>query len=300
MSAYVKNPDKTHPFTRPQFIISASHHRIELGKKTKIMGILNVTLDSFSDDGLLKRIGNDPSAHAHRALKLIQEGADIIDIGGESTRSGSKPVSLRQEIERVIPVISLLAKKTKIPISVDTYKPEVAQLALESGASIVNTIRGTQPNAALSKIVSRYRAAIVLMHMRKTPQTMQKNISYRHLIPEVIAALNKSIRKCLETGIKSDKILIDPGIGFAKTAEHNFEIIKHLAEFSILKRPILIGTSRKSFIGKIINKEPQKRIFGTATTVSACILNGAHIVRVHDVKQMRDVVNIADAIINSK
>jgi len=300
VSIRIKNLDHKIPFIRPHFTILSSCHRIELGKKTKIRGIVNVTPDSFSDDGLLKRMGSDPAAHARQALKLIREGADIIDIGGESARSGSKPISYQEEIKRVIPVINILSKKTNTPISIDTYKPEVARLALESGASIVNTIMGAQPKTSLLKIVRQHNAAIILMHMRKTPQTMQRNIFYRYLIPEIINALNKSIQKCLETGIESDRILIDPGIGFAKTAEHNFEIIKHLTEFSILKKPILIGTSRKSFIGKVLCKDPRTRIFGTAATVSACVLNGAHIVRVHDVKQIRDVVDIADTILNSK
>jgi len=264
------------------------------------MGILNVTPDSFSHDGLLTKLGNDPYAHMRYGLKLVRQGADIIDVGGESTRPGSKPISIKEEMQRVIPVIRLLAKKINIPISIDTYKPEIARCALESGAVIVNIIQGAHPAAAMLKIIKNYRAAVVLMHTRKTPQTMQKNISYKNLIPEIINALSKSIQKCLETGIKSDRILIDPGIGFAKTAEHNLEIIKHLDEFSTLKKPVLIGTSRKSFIGKIINKDPQERLWGTAATLSACILQGAHIVRVHDVKQMRDVVNVTDAILNSQ
>ncbi len=263
------------------------------------MGILNITPDSFSSDGLLSKLGKDPQNHMRYGLKLIQEGADILDIGGESTRPESKPVSIKEEAQRVVPVIRLLAKKTHIPISIDTYKPEVAKLALEAGAVMVNTIKGTTPSLAMLKIIKEYHAAIVLMHMRKKPQTMQKNISYQNLIAEILSELEKSVQKCLERGIKSDRILIDPGIGFAKTAEHNLEIIKHLDAFSALRKPILIGTSRKSFIGTIINKDPWDRIWGTAATVCACIQNGAHIVRVHDVRQMHDVVSVTDAILNS-
>jgi dihydropteroate synthase len=298
MSFPLKNKERDLPFRRPTFNLSAGHFNIFLGTRTKIMGILNITPDSFSSDGLLSKLGKDPHAHMRYGLKLIREGADILDVGGESTRPGSKPISAKEEIQRVIPLIRLLAKKTTIPISIDTYKPEVAKLALESGAVIVNTIMGTSPARALLKMISSYRAAIVLMHSRKTPQTMQKRILYQNLIAEIISELDKSLQKCLETGIKSDRIIIDPGIGFAKTAEHNLEIIKHLKKFSILKKPLLIGTSRKSFIGKIINQEPRKRLWGPAATLSACILNGAHIVRVHDVKQMRDVVNVTDAILN--
>ena len=299
MSFSSKNKQKVLPFIRPKFTLSACDLNIPLGAQTKIMGILNITPDSFSSDGLLSRLGKNPQDHARYGLKLIKDGADILDIGGESTRPGSRPISVEEEIRRVIPAIRLLAKKTKIPISIDTYKPKVAQLALEAGAVIVNTIRGTSPTKALLTLVKDYQAAIILMHSRKTPRIMQKNISYQDLIAEVIAELDKSVRKCLEIGIKSDKIIIDPGIGFAKTAGHNFEIIKHLKEFSALKKPILIGTSRKSFIGTIINKGPLNRLWGTAATISACILNGAHIVRVHDVKQMYDVVHVTDAVLNS-
>lgn len=263
------------------------------------MGILNITLDSFSSDGLLSALGSDPHAHVRYGLKLIREGADILDIGGESARPGSDPVAIREEIRRIIPVIRLLARKTTVPISVDTYKPEVARRALDAGAVIVNTTRGTALDKRLLKVIKAAGAAVVLMHSRKTPKTMQQNIVYRDLIREIMAELDRSVQKCLETGIKSDRIILDPGIGFAKTAEHNFEIIKHLKAFQALKRPLLVGPSRKSFIGKIVNKEPRKRLWGTAAAVSACILNGAHIVRVHDVQAMRDVASVADAIVNA-
>jgi len=300
MSSRSKNQKTTSCSARLRFNLSACHQILPLGTETNIMGILNVTEDSFSADGLLEKFGKNPHAHVRYALKLINDGADIIDIGGESTRPGSTPVSVDEEIRRVVPVIRRLAKKTKIPISVDTYKPEVAKQALEAGAVIVNTIKGNNPSAALLKVIKDYKAAVVLMHMRKTPRTMQKNIFYQDLIAEILFELKKSVQKCLETGIKSDKILIDPGIGFAKTTEHNLEIIKRLKEFEVLKKPILIGTSRKSFIGKITNKDSGERAWGTAATITACILNGAHIVRVHDVKQMYDVVRMSDAILNSK
>ncbi|MCX5680896.1 MAG: dihydropteroate synthase [Candidatus Omnitrophica bacterium] len=262
------------------------------------MGILNVTPDSFSSDGLLTKLGTNPRAHLRYGLNLIKQGADILDIGGESTRPGAKPISAKEEIKRVVPVIRLLAQKTNTPISVDTCKPRVAKLALEAGASIVNIIMGTVVTKTMLNIIKDYDAAVILMHMRRTPRTMQKRIHYKNLMKEIIAELKSSVEKCLETGIKSDRIIIDPGIGFCKTTKHNLEIIKRLKQLSILKTPILIGTSRKSFIGSIVNKEPSKRQWGTAATVCASILNGAHIVRVHDVAPMRDVADVTDAIIH--
>ena len=281
------------------FTIRARGHLISLGKRTQIMGIINVTPDSFSRDGLICKNKNYTSAAVALALKMIQEGADLIDVGGESTRPGSRPVSIEEEINRVVPVIEKLKARTRTPISIDTYKREVAEAALKAGASIVNNIRGVKPDPALLKIVKKFNAAIVLMHIRGTPQTMQKRIHYKNLIREIISALQKSVENCLEIGIKSDKLLIDPGIGFGKTAEHNLEILHRLKDFEILKRPILIGPSRKSFIGKVLDKKVDDRLFGTAAAVSAGILNGAHIVRVHDVREMRDIADMSDAILNS-
>lgn len=299
MSARQKRSKKHSTLQKPFFILHARNFSIPLGPQTKIMGILNITPDSFSADGLLTKSEYDPKRYFRYALKLIKEGADILDIGGESTRPGSKPISINEEIKRVVPVIRLLAKKTTIPISVDTCKPQVAKLALEAGACIVNIIKGTNLTKSMLTVIKNYDAAIILMHIRGTPRTMQKRIHYNDLIKEIIQELRKSVEKCLESGIKSDRIIIDPGICFCKTAEHNFKIIQRLKKFSVLKKPILVGPSRKSFIGKIVNKQPQKRQWGTAAVVSASILNGAHIVRVHDVAMMRDVADVTDAITNS-
>ena len=296
MSSRQKKSKKQPAFQKPFFLLHAGDFTISLGEKTKIMGILNVTPDSFSADGLLARSGYSPKAHFHYGLKLIKQGADILDVGGESTRPGAKPVSAQEEIRRVIPVIRLLAQKTNIPISVDTCKPQVAKRALEAGASIVNIVMGTKISKPMLQIIKDYGAAVILMHMRGTSRTMQKQIHYKDLMKEIAQELKSSVGKCLEIGIKSDRIIIDPGIGFGKTAEHNFEIIRRLNMLSGLKKPILIGPSRKSFIGKIVNKKPSSRQWGTAAAVCASVLNGAHIVRVHDVAAMRDVVNIADAI----
>lgn len=295
---------------RNKFNLELNNLKIELGTITKIMGIVNATPDSFSNDGLLKKRSRntfsrkDYSICAHNAVKharkLIEDGADIIDIGGESTRPGADKVSAEEEIKRVIPAIEVLNQLHKIPISIDTYKAIVAKHALDAGASIVNNIMGTSLNKSLLKMIRNYNACIVLMHIQGTPKTMQKNIKYNNLITNIIDELNKSIEICLEFGIKSDKIIIDPGIGFGKTVEDNLSIIKNLNKFKRLKKPILIGTSRKSFIGKLLNLDTNERLIGTQAANSASIFNGAHIIRVHDVKEARQTAIITDAIINQK
>ena len=286
---------------RKIFVLEARNFHLTLGRQTKIMGILNITPDSFSGDGILSYPHHkyNPEKCVLLAQKLVSDGADIIDIGGESTRPGSRRITAKEEIKRVIPNLRILAKKIKIPISIDTYKETVAQCALDNGASIINNIMGVKITSKFLKIIKKYNAAIVLMHIRGTPQTMQKNVRYQNLIGDIIEELQKAIEKCLEIGIKSDKIIIDPGIGFGKTVEDNLKIIRRLEDFRILNRPILIGTSRKSFIGKILNRDITKRVMGTAATVCASILNGAHIVRVHDVKEIKDVVKMTDALLDT-
>jgi len=274
---------------------------MSLGIQTKIMGIVNITPDSFSHDGLIANRGEDYHDVAFRyASKLIRQGADMLDLGGESSRPGATPISASEELKRILPTLKKLTRFARIPISVDTYKPLVVQNALDEGASIINNIKGTQLDKRLLKMIRDYKAAIVLMHMRGTPQMMQKNIHYRNLIDEIYNALKKSIEICLEIGIKSDKIIIDPGIGFGKTAEQNLEILNRLDEFQSLNQPLLIGTSRKSFIGKVLEREVGKRLIGTAATVCVSILQGAHIVRVHDVGKLKDLVCMTDAILNKK
>lgn len=285
------------PLPRREFTIQAQDYRIDLGKITKVMGIINVTPDSFSHDGCLSG-KNYTSKAVALGKKFIREGADILDVGGESSRPGSCKISIEEEIKRVVPAIKKLSKITKVPISIDTYKSSVAKQALDAGANIVNNIKGVTCEKNLLAMVKRYNAAIILMHIRGTPRTMQKKISYHDLMKEIIASLQKSIEKCLEIGIKSDKIIIDPGIGFGKTVENNLEILNRLADLSKLNHPILIGTSRKSFIGKTLEKNIDQRLMGTAATVCAGILRGAHIVRVHDVKKIKDTVKMMDAIIN--
>ena len=263
-----------------------------------IMGVVNLTPDSFRGDGHLSRSVQNPSRHCDYALQLIHEGADSIDVGGESTRPHAAVVSVIEEIRRVVPAITLLRKRSKAFISVDTSKIEVARLALDAGADIVNNVMGMRASKEFLKIIRGSGAAFVLMHMRGTPRMMHLRTRYKSLIPEMLDELSISLEKCLDSGIKSDKIIIDPGIGFAKTAQQNLLILRELKKFQYLKRPILIGTSRKSFIGKIINEQVGDRSWGTAATVAAAIINGAHIIRVHDVKEMKQVAAVTDAVLN--
>jgi len=256
------------------------------------MAILNVTPDSFSGDGQL-----DVRSAVSRAMRMVREGADIIDVGGESTRPGAERIAAKREVQRVVPVIRAIVKQTGIPVSVDTYKPEVAQAALDAGASIVNVVRGTPVSTRLLQVVKRFGAAVVLMHMRGTPRTMQSRTAYRDVVQDIVDELKKSVEKCRETGIKKESILVDPGLGFAKTAGQNLEIIRRLQEFRVLGRPVLIGPSRKSFIGKTLDLTVEKRLIGTAAVVAASVMNGAQIVRAHDVREVKQVVTMVDAIL---
>jgi dihydropteroate synthase len=286
-------------YVKDEFVLPLGNHRINLGKIPRIMGIINLTADSFSADGLYQMQGyrRNPQAVLNYARELASDGADILDLGGESSRPGAKKVSLKEELNRTIPVIKLIAKQLKVPISIDTYKPEVAERALDNGAVMVNDITGFR-NPKMRKIAAKYKAAAVIMHMQGTPATMQKNPVYQSLIDEIVLFLDTSVRRCTDAGIDRDKIIIDPGIGFGKTLKHNLEILKRLKEFKVLGRPILIGTSRKSFIGKILKAEPQERISGT---IASCVLaaeGGASIVRVHDVKEVAQALRVSGAILN--
>src|SRR3989338_4309286 len=262
--------------------------------KTYIMGVVNLTPDSFSQDGLY---GQNLNYIVDYAEQMVKDGADIIDLGGESSRPGAKPVSLKEELSRTIPVIKILAKKIKVPISIDTYKPQVARQALDNGANIVNDITGLK-NPKMAKLIAKYRAGVIIMHMQCEPATMQNKPVYKNLITEIIGSLDKAINQAVSNGIEKEKIIIDPGLGFGKTKEHNLEILNNLHEFKVLGRPLLVGPSRKSFLSKILNLGPGMRIFGT---VSACVLaakNGANIVRVHDVKEVKQALKVSEAINN--
>ncbi len=257
------------------------------------MGILNVTPDSFSDGG---RYFDETSA-INKALQMVEDGADIIDIGGESTRPGSEPVPVEEELRRILPVIKSIAGKIKIPVSVDTYKSEIAKRALDAGASMVNDISGLRFDPEMAKVVSDYKVPVVIMHIKGTPKNMQQKPVYDALIPEILEYLSRSITIAREAGISDDIIIIDPGLGFGKTFEHNLEIIHNLHEFTLLGKPILIGPSRKAFIGKILGDvPPDERLEGTAAATAISIMNGANIVRVHNVKEMARVAKVADAI----
>lgn len=266
---------------------------LDFEKKTHIMGILNVTPDSFSDGGRYF----DKDAAVERGLKMVEDGADVIDIGGESTRPGADPLPSEEELRRTVPVIEALAKRVEAPISIDTYKAHVAKMALDAGASMVNDISGLRFDPEMRKVVAEYGVPVVVMHIKGTPKNMQADPVYEALIPEIIEDLRVSIKLAVEIGIGEDMIVIDPGLGFGKTLEHNLEILKNLNDFTMLHKPLLVGPSRKAFIGKILgNASPADRVEGTAAAIAVSIMKGAHIVRVHDVKEMAKVVKVADAI----
>jgi dihydropteroate synthase len=265
----------------------------DLTARTHLMGVLNVTPDSFSDGGLFR----DPERAVRRGLEMVEEGADFIDVGGESTRPGSDPVPQEEELRRVLPVIERLAKATDIPISVDTYKSAVARRALDAGARIINDISGLHFDPDLADVASGGGAALVIMHMKGTPKTMQADPVYDDVMAEIGEYLAAGIRIAEAKGI--EQIFIDPGIGFGKSASQNVEIIRRLGELGALEHPVLVGPSRKSFIGKILDLPVDERLEGTAAAVAASVMNGAHVVRVHDVKQMLRVTRVADAIVRS-
>ncbi|MFH0732695.1 MAG: dihydropteroate synthase [Candidatus Omnitrophota bacterium] len=263
--------------------------KLALCKKALVAGVLNVTPDSFSDGGEYFNI----RAAYNRALKMQCEGADIIDIGGESTRPGAAQISVTEELRRVIPLVKKLQTRLKIPISVDTRKPEVAKQALAAGASIINDITGLLHDKRTGHIISSYNAAVIIMHMKGTPQTMQNAPRYTNLISEVKRKLKQGIEAAQAAGINKSSIIIDPGIGFGKTVKHNLKLINNIAEFKKLKFPLLIGLSRKSFIGKTLNLDVGKRLIPTAACNAIAIQNGADIIRVHDVMEgvwTRDMV----------
>lgn len=257
------------------------------------MGIINVTPDSFSGDGI-----PEPEGAVARAWRLVEEGADIVDIGGESTRPGSLPLPPEEELKRVLPVIDrLITENFPVPISVDTYKPTVAQRALEAGACILNDIYGLRQPGML-RVVAHFRPSVVIMHMQGTPQTMQINPTYTDCVREIAAFLERRAKIAMQTGLSKDRIILDPGIGFGKGVKHNLEILRRLSEIKGLGFPVLIGTSRKSFIGKVLGIEvPSERIWGTAATVALAVAHGADIVRVHDVRAMVQVVRMTDALV---
>lgn len=278
---------------KKEFILNFRHRQYNLAERTHIMGVLNVTPDSFSDGG---KFLNLEKAVSH-GLKMAEEGADIIDIGGESTRPGSLPVSLEEETQRVIPVIESLAKKIQIPISIDTYKSQIAQKAVEAGAEIVNDISGLRFDLEMAKLAAKYNVPVIIMHIKGTPQNMQENPYYENVIREIKEYFEERINWATSSGINEENILIDPGIGFGKRFEDNLAILKNLKEFKKLDRPILVGLSRKSFIGKILDLPVEERFEGSLGALAYSIMQGANIARVHDVKESVRVAKVIDAIL---
>ncbi|MDP2683199.1 MAG: dihydropteroate synthase [Deltaproteobacteria bacterium] len=277
-----------------EWIFEVKEKKWIIGRRTLIMGVLNVTADSFYDGGqyLKKREA------VKKALQMAEDGADIIDVGGESSRPGSKPVSLEEELKRIIPVIKEAAKKTDAAISVDTTKAEVARQAIDAGAQIVNDISAMRFDPAMAEVCAKTKVGVILMHTRGTPVTMQVDVKYDDLISEIFNHLEERVSFAVKAGIKKERIAVDPGIGFGKGAEDNLKIIKRLSEFKSIGRPVVLGTSRKSFIGKILGLDVKNRLEGTIATIAAGILNGASIIRVHDVKETRMAADMADAIKN--
>lgn len=277
---------------RPVYNLKIADHTVCLGLKTKLMGVLNVTPDSFSDGGLHLNAQKACAA----ALRMQSEGADFIDVGGESTRPDAKPVSVREELRRVLPVLKLLSQKIQVPVSVDTYKYEVGSAALDHGTLIINDIKGLCNNRRLAKKIARYKAGVVLMHMRGAPQTMQSMTQYKNLLKDVIQSLKKSVHFALDAGIAADSIVVDPGFGFAKQYEQNFQMLNELAAFHSLKKPVLVGLSRKSFIGRALGLPVNNRLYGSLGAAAAAVVRGAHILRVHDVAPHRELVDVLDSV----
>lgn len=266
---------------------------LETGGRTLVMGILNVTPDSFSDGGRFL----DADAAVRHGLAMLAEGADLLDVGGESTRPGSEAVPMDEELRRVVPVVARLVKEAGAVVSVDTSKARVAEEAVAAGAEIVNDVSALRADARMGEVVARAGAGVVLMHMQGTPRDMQRAPAYADVAAEIAAFLRARGQAAYQAGVLDEAIVYDPGIGFGKTAAHNLEILRRLPELAVLGRPLLVGPSRKSFIGKVLGDlPPEERLEGTAAAVALAIVGGASIVRVHDVKAMSRVARVADAI----
>jgi dihydropteroate synthase len=285
-------------FRRRKFKLRLPSRTLVLGERTLVMGILNVTPDSFSDGGIFV----DADAAVTRAFEMEKAGADILDVGGESTRPGSHGVSAEEELRRILPVLERLRGKIKIPISVDTSKSEVAEAAAAAGAEILNDVTALRNDPRIAEVARRRKLPLVLMHMRGVPRTMQKGPFAKDVVRDALAGLRRAIAIASRAGVAKSQIIIDPGIGFGKSYSQNFELLARLPELAKLGFPILIGTSRKSFIGRALEGRARgsapkaERDWGTAATVAASILQGAHIVRVHDVAEMSEVARVSDVL----
>jgi len=276
-----------------EMLLHLKNRDIDLEEKVVVMGVLNLTPDSFYDGGRYTR----EAQALRRVEEMIGEGADIIDVGGESVRPGAEPISLDEELSRVIPVIEKVRRLFPITISIDTYKAEVARQAIEKGAEMVNDISGLRFDPDLRKIVAGYGVPLILMHIKGTPKNMQDNPRYHSLMEEIISYLRKSIKLAEESGVDPARIIVDPGIGFGKTTAHNLEILRRLEELKSLGKPILVGLSRKSFIGNVLGLPQEERLEGGLAATSMAVSGGARIVRTHDVKPTRRAVDMVQAIL---
>lgn len=286
---------------RKLFRLKLPSRTLVLGERTLVMGVLNVTPDSFSDGGQFL----DPARAIEHAIAMEAAGADLLDIGGESTRPGSEEVQASEELDRILPVLEGLRGQLKIPVSVDTRRAEVAELALRAGAEIINDVSGLKYDSRIAGVAARQRVPLILMHMRGEPRTMQKAGFARDVLRDVTQGLRKALSIARRAGVAKSQIILDPGIGFGKGFAQNYELLEKLPQFARLGYPLLVGTSRKGFLGATLARDgkpapPEERIWGTAATVTASILNAAHIVRVHDVAEMVKVARVADCLANPR
>jgi dihydropteroate synthase len=284
---------------RKIFRLKLRSQTLLLGERTLVMGVLNVTPDSFSDGGKY----DQPELAVEHALAMEKDGADLLDIGGESTRPGSAEVLASEELDRILPVLEALRERLKIPISVDTRRSTVAELAIRAGAQLINDVSGLKSDARIATIAAKYGAPLILAHMRGEPATMQNGPFARNVMQEVVAGLRASVAKARKAGVPRSQIILDPGIGFGKSHSQNYELLQKLPQLASLGYPLLVGTSRKGFLGATLARDGkpaplEQRIWGTAATVTASILAGANIVRVHDVAEMVKVARVADCIVS--
>jgi dihydropteroate synthase len=287
--------------SRKKFNLRLCPGKLVLGERTLVMGVLNVTPDSFSDGGNFL----EPELAIEQAFVIANAGADLLDVGGESTRPGSQETSAAEELDRILPVLEGLRGRLKIPISVDTRRAAVAELALRAGAEIINDISGLKSDPKIAEVAARHGAPLILMHMRGEPRTMQVGPFARDVMKDVIQGLRWSVAAARKAGVAESQIIVDPGIGFGKSFAQNYELLQKLPQLAKLGYPLLVGTSRKGFLGATLARDgkpapPEERIWGTAATVTASILNGAHIVRVHDVAQMVQVARVVDCLLDPK
>jgi dihydropteroate synthase len=274
------------PITTLAELTVANGEKLAWGRRTYVIGVINLTPDSFSGDGL----GSDMPAIVEQALRFEAEGADILDVGAESTRPGSTPVTAEEELARLVPALEAIVSRVRLPVSVDTYKSSVARQAIQAGAVLINDVWGLKADPHIADVAAETGVPLILMHN-------QENRQYRDLLPDILTSLSHSVQVARRAGVPAENIVVDPGIGFGKTPEHNLEILRRLGEFKGLGYPLLVGTSRKSTIGLVLDLPPDQRVEGTAATVALAIAGGADIVRVHDVQQMVRVCRMADAVV---